>query len=82
MDFADDPEFPRMVEFINAGYDVLVTRTFSKLHGLASLRVGYGFGRGDLMEKVRQQKLHLTVVVWLIWGPQPQLMMRSLFLLV
>ncbi|MGB2964203.1 MAG: histidinol-phosphate transaminase [Anaerolineales bacterium] len=60
MEFADDPEFPRMIEFINAGYDVLVTRTFSKLHGLASLRVGYGFGRGDLMEKVRRQKLHFN----------------------
>ena len=60
MDFADDPDFPRMIAFINAGYDVLVTRTFSKLHGLASLRVGYGFGRGDLMEKVRRQKLHFN----------------------
>lgn len=60
MDFTDDPNFPRMSEFINAGYDVLVTRTFSKLHGLASLRVGYGFGRGDLMEKVRRQKLHFN----------------------
>jgi len=60
MEFADDPNFPRMSEFISAGYDVLVTRTFSKLHGLASLRVGYGFGRGDLMEKVRRQKLHFN----------------------
>jgi histidinol-phosphate aminotransferase len=60
MEFADDPNFPRMSEFINTGYDVLVTRTFSKLHGLASLRVGYGFGRGDLMEKVRRQKLHFN----------------------
>jgi len=60
MDFADDPEFPRMTEFIDAGYDVLVTRTFSKLHGLASLRVGYGFGREDLMNKVRQHKLHFN----------------------
>ena len=60
MDFADDPDFPRMTEFINAGYDVLVTRTFSKLHGLASLRVGYGFGREDLMDKVRKHKLHFN----------------------
>ncbi len=60
MEFADDPEFPRMTEFITAGYDVLVTRTFSKLHGLASLRVGYGFGRIDLMDQVRQHKLHFN----------------------
>ena len=60
MEFADDPRFPRMTEFIAAGHGVLVTRTFSKLHGLASLRVGYGFGRVDLMDKVRQHKLHFN----------------------
>ncbi len=60
MDFTDDPQFPRVTEFIAAGYDVLVTRTFSKLHGLASLRVGYGFGRLDLMDQVRQHKLHFN----------------------
>jgi histidinol-phosphate aminotransferase len=60
MEFADDPDFPRMTEFIGQGYDVLVTRTFSKLHGLASLRVGYGFGRVDLMNRVRQHKLHFN----------------------
>jgi len=60
MEFAEDPEFPVMPEFIQAGYNVLVTRTFSKLHGLASLRVGYGFGRIDLMDQVRQYKLHFN----------------------
>jgi len=60
MEFADDPDFPVMTEFIAAGYNVLVTRTFSKLHGLASLRVGYGFGRLALMEKVRHYKLHFN----------------------
>ena len=57
MEFVEDPEFPRMPEFIQAGENVLVTRTFSKLHGLASLRVGYGFGRLELIEQVRHNKL-------------------------
>ena len=60
MEFAEDPNFPRVTEFIAQGYPVLVTRTFSKLHGLASLRVGYGFGRADLMELVRRNKLHFN----------------------
>lgn len=59
-EFVEDPEFPRMTEFIAAGYNVLVTRTFSKLHGLASLRVGYGFGRLDLINQVRQNKIHFN----------------------
>ena len=57
MEFVEDPNFPRVTEFISQGRSVLVTRTFSKLHGLASLRVGYGFGRPDLMEKVKKNKL-------------------------
>jgi histidinol-phosphate aminotransferase len=60
MEFVENPDFPRVTEFINEGHPVLVTRTFSKLHGLASMRVGYGFGREDLMEKVRQNKLHFN----------------------
>ena len=57
VEFVDDPEFPRSLEFIQAGYNVLSTRTFSKLYGLAGLRIGYGFGRADLMEQVRQYKM-------------------------
>jgi histidinol-phosphate aminotransferase len=60
MEFVEDPDFPRMTEFIEQGYDVLVTRTFSKLHGLASLRVGYGFGRAELMNRVKEYKLHFN----------------------
>lgn len=60
MEFAEDPDFPRMTEFIDAEYDIIVTRTFSKLHGLASLRVGYGFGCKALLDKVRQHKLHFN----------------------
>jgi histidinol-phosphate aminotransferase len=59
-EFVETPDFPRMTAFIAEGYDVLVTRTFSKLHGLASLRVGYGFGRLDLMEQVRRNKIHFN----------------------
>lgn len=60
MEFSNNPTFPQITEFIADGKDVLVTRTFSKLHGLASLRVGYGFGRLDLMDRVRQHKLHFN----------------------
>lgn len=57
MEFADDPDFPRMVEYVQAGHKIVVTRTFSKLHGLASLRIGYGFGHPDLIAAIRRNKL-------------------------
>ena len=57
MEFADDPAFPRMIDYIQAGHRIVVTRTFSKLHGLAGLRIGYAFGDSDLLARVRQVKL-------------------------
>ena len=33
--------------------NVIVTRTFSKLYGLASLKAGYGFGNLERMARVR-----------------------------
>jgi histidinol-phosphate aminotransferase len=43
------------LDLIKEGYEnVLVTRTFSKAHGLAGLRCGYGIGNPDLMKKLAQ----------------------------
>jgi histidinol-phosphate aminotransferase len=39
--------------FVAAGEDVIVSRTFSKIYGLAGLRVGLIAGRPDLLDKVR-----------------------------
>ena len=66
MEFADASDFPRATEFVNAEKNVVVTRTFSKLHGLAGLRVGYGFGPVALINRVRQRKLHFNSggLVW------------------
>lgn len=35
------PEFNSMVPLVKAGHDVVVARTFSKIYGLAGMRVGY-----------------------------------------
>jgi histidinol-phosphate aminotransferase len=43
MEFADDPEYADALDFLKAGHEnVVVLRTFSKVHGLAGLRLGYG----------------------------------------
>jgi histidinol-phosphate aminotransferase len=44
-EYIDDPEYPDgIVEYVRGGRAVLVLRTFSKIYGLAGLRVGYGVG--------------------------------------
>jgi histidinol-phosphate aminotransferase len=44
-EYIDDPDYPDAIaEYGRAGHRVLVLRTFSKIYGLAGLRVGYGVG--------------------------------------
>ncbi len=56
-DFVDSPDAGRVMSMSRERTNVLVTRTFSKAHGLCALRVGYGVGSGEwvaAIEKVRQ----------------------------
>jgi histidinol-phosphate aminotransferase len=39
----------RSLEYLRQGASVVVLRTFSKVHGLAGLRVGYGLGPAELL---------------------------------
>ena len=55
IDFADDPWATAALDLLALG-NVVVTRTFSKLHGLAGLRIGYLAGPRDVvatLQKVR-----------------------------
>jgi len=42
-------EYSRSFEHLKCGACVVVLRTFSKVHGLAGLRIGYGAGPAELM---------------------------------
>lgn len=52
-EYVDDPDYPDgIAEYALQGHNVLVLRTFSKLYGLAGLRVGYGVGPTGLIEAI------------------------------
>lgn len=57
-EYIDDPEYPDGIEeHFRRGRRVLVLRTFSKIYGLAGLRIGYGIGPADVVaaiDKVRR----------------------------
>ncbi len=42
-------EYSHSVRYVKEGRKVIVMRTFSKTHGLAGVRVGFGIGEPDLM---------------------------------
>ncbi len=55
-DFADDPRFDDGLELARRCENLVVTRTFSKIHGLASLRVGWAYCppvTADALDRIR-----------------------------
>jgi histidinol-phosphate aminotransferase len=51
------PDYADSMRHFRDGRDILVLRTFSKIYGLAGLRIGYGIARRDItgeMNKIRE----------------------------
>ena len=56
-EYVSTPDYPDGMALLDRYPNLVVTRTFSKIHGLAALRVGYGVSSpylADLMNRVRQ----------------------------
>lgn len=53
-EYVDDPEYGDGLPHVLAGHRAIVLRTFSKIYGLAGLRVGYGLAAPDLIELVER----------------------------
>ncbi|HET7743966.1 MAG TPA: histidinol-phosphate transaminase [Gaiellaceae bacterium] len=53
LEYIDDADYPDGIEeYAKAGRRVFVLRTFSKIYGLAGLRVGYGIGPEDVVTAI------------------------------
>ncbi|HEX7034736.1 MAG TPA: histidinol-phosphate transaminase [Pseudomonadales bacterium] len=56
-EYVDAPGYPNGIRLIEQHPNLIVTRTFSKIHGLAGLRVGYAVSSpeaADLMNRARE----------------------------
>lgn len=53
-EFVDNP--PDTLKYVRAGRNVVVLRTFSKIQGLAGLRIGYGLGPPELIEILQRTR--------------------------
>ncbi len=51
--FIRDPRYSSAVKYIKEGRKVLVTRTFSKIYGMAGLRLGYGIAPEEMIDQMR-----------------------------
>src|SRR5947208_1050824 len=58
-EYLDDP--PDILRFVRAGRNVVALRTFSKIQGLANLRIGYGIARPELIQVLHKTRQPFNV---------------------
>jgi histidinol-phosphate aminotransferase len=56
-------DYSHALDYVNRGRRVVVLRTFSKAHGLAGVRVGYGIGPAELMSHFARMRTTFSVSV-------------------
>lgn len=56
-EFATDPSYDDGLDLARTASNVVVTHTFSKLHGLAALRVGWGYAPAEIAAAVDRIRL-------------------------
>jgi histidinol-phosphate aminotransferase len=53
-EYLDDA--PDTLQYVRGGRNVIVLRTFSKIHGLANVRIGYGMARPELIRVLQKTR--------------------------
>jgi histidinol-phosphate aminotransferase len=54
-ELVSDPAYESAVSLVKGGFqNLVVTRTFSKIYGMAGMRVGYGMAHARVMDEVRR----------------------------
>ncbi len=63
-EYVDNPDYQSMVPLIAEGHNnIIVSRTASKIHGLAGMRIGFGYAHPDLVERMNALKTGDTHVL-------------------
>ncbi len=60
-EYADAPDFPRSLELLKRFPNLVISRTFSKIFGMAGLRLGYAFAHPLLIKETGRVKTPFNV---------------------
>jgi histidinol-phosphate aminotransferase len=56
-EFVENPDYESMLGLVADGHNnIIVSRTASKIHGLAGMRVGFGFAHPDLISEMKMRR--------------------------
>ena len=53
-DYVEDKNYPDSFSYVSEGKNIIILRTFSKIAGIAGVRVGYGIARPELIRDLRR----------------------------
>ncbi len=62
-DFIEDRNYPSMVSLVKKGKNIIVSKTFSKVYGLAGLRIGYMVAKPEIAASLRKNIMAFTNVL-------------------
>ncbi|MHB8755491.1 MAG: histidinol-phosphate transaminase [Candidatus Acidiferrales bacterium] len=60
-EYVEMANYSRSIELVRESRNILVLRTFSKVYGLAGLRIGYGIGLAELLAEIDKIRLPIPV---------------------
>ncbi len=67
-EYVQDAEYPNSLNYHRGGRAILTLRTFSKLYGLAGLRIGYGVGSPEIVAMMHRVRQPFNVSAPAQWG--------------
>ena len=56
-EYVKEPDYPKSLDYVRAGRPVLILRTFSKVFGLAGMRVGYGIAPRNIIDTLYKVRM-------------------------
>lgn len=62
-DYIEDPNYPSMVKLVKEGKNIIVSKTLSKVYGLAGIRLGYLVARPDIAKKLSERVVANTNIM-------------------
>jgi len=61
-EYVEDDAYGTMLPLIQQGVNIVVTRTFSKIYGMAGLRVGYGVADPEIIRNLRRTQRNFATL--------------------
>jgi len=55
-EYVTDPHYPDSLQLVEEDSNVIILRTFSKIYGLAGLRIGYGISRPEIIALINRAR--------------------------